>query len=123
MINTDTNQVIATVAVQTSPTAIAVSPDGKSVWVANSGSRTVQRIDTQSNTVVATVMVGTTPTALAVNGDSVWVANTGQRQCLAYQYGHQHGGGDHRRWGRRPARWRSVGTRCMSPTRTVIRFR
>ena len=77
VINTDSNQVIATVAVQTSPSAIAVSPDGKSVWVANSGSRTVQRIDTQSNTVVATVTVGTTPTALAVNGDSVWVANAG----------------------------------------------
>ena len=77
VIDTETNQVIATVPVQTSPSAIAVSPDGKSVWVANSGSRTVQRIDTQSNTVVATVTVGTTPTALAVTGDSVWVANAG----------------------------------------------
>ena len=75
--NTDTNQVIATIPVQTSPTAIAVSPDGKSVWVANSGSRTVQRIDPVSNTVVATVTVGTTPTALAVTSDSVWVANAG----------------------------------------------
>jgi YVTN family beta-propeller protein len=77
VIDTDTNQVIATIPVQSSPAAIAVSPDGQSVWVANSGSRTVQRIDPQSNTVVATVTVGTTPTALAVNGDSVWVANAG----------------------------------------------
>ena len=45
VINTDANQVIATIPVQTSPSAIAVSPDGKAVWVANSGSRSVQRID------------------------------------------------------------------------------
>ena len=77
VVNTDSNQVIATIPVQTSPSAIAVSPDGKSVWVANAGSRSVQRIDPVSNTVVATVTVGTTPTALAVNGDSVWVANAG----------------------------------------------
>ncbi len=77
VINTDTNQVIATIPVETSPSAIAVSPDGKAVWVANSGSKTVQRIDTQSNTVVARVTVGTTPTALAVTADSVWVANAG----------------------------------------------
>lgn len=77
VVNTATNQVVATIPVQTSPSAIAVSPDGNSVWVANSGSRTVQRIDTRSNTVTATVTVGTTPTALAVTGDSVWVANAG----------------------------------------------
>ena len=77
VVNTDTNQVMATVPVETSPSALAVSPDGKSVWVANSGSNSVQRIDTQSNTVVARVTVGTTPTALAVTDDSVWVANAG----------------------------------------------
>src|SRR5262249_18700427 len=44
VVNTDTNQVVATIPVQTSPTAIALSPDGNSVWVANSGSKTVQRI-------------------------------------------------------------------------------
>jgi len=77
VLNTDTNQVVASIPVQTSPAAVAVSPDGKSVWVANSGSKTVQRIESQSNTVVATVTVGTTPTALAVTGDSVWVANAG----------------------------------------------
>jgi len=77
VVNTDTNQVVATIQVQTSPSAIALSPDGNSVWVANSGSRTVQRIDTGSNTVSATVTVGTNPTALAVTGDSVWVANAG----------------------------------------------
>src|SRR6476469_540849 len=77
VLNTDTNQVVASIPVQTSPAAVGVSPDGESVWVANSGSKTVQRIESQSNTVVATVTVGTRPTALAVTGDSVWVANAG----------------------------------------------
>ena len=56
---------------------IALSPDGSTVYVANTTSGTVDVIDTSSNEVVATVAVGLDPVAIAVrpDGNEVWVAN------------------------------------------------
>jgi YVTN family beta-propeller protein len=45
------------VPVGTSPSGIAVTPDGAHVYVSNQGSNTVSVIDTASDTVVATVPV------------------------------------------------------------------
>jgi YVTN family beta-propeller protein len=45
------------------------------MWVANSGSNNVSKIDTATNTVIATVGVGMNPRALAFDGVYMWVAN------------------------------------------------
>lgn len=66
-----------TVDVGMGPSALAVTPDGEFVYVANSASASVSVIQTSNNTVVDTVDVGTSPFGVAVtpNGDFVYVAN------------------------------------------------
>ena len=63
MIDTATNTVIATIPVGSSPLGVAVTPDGRKVYVANSGSNNVFVIDTASNSVLAEVSVGIQPVA------------------------------------------------------------
>ncbi|MBI1815238.1 MAG: YncE family protein [Deltaproteobacteria bacterium] len=83
VIDTSTNTVTATIPVGSSPGALAVSPDGAQVYVANRGdgvspgSLTV--VSTASNSVIATVPVGINPagvTALS-DGSRVYVNNRG----------------------------------------------
>jgi YVTN family beta-propeller protein len=45
------------------------------MWVANSLSNTISRIDPDSLTVTATIEVGEGPAAVTVGGGAVWVAN------------------------------------------------
>src|SRR5437762_1723473 len=79
-----TLEVVATIPVGTRPFYMAATADA--VWVANSGSGTVSRIDPRSNTVVATIPVGSltdtlfgSPTAVATDGSAVWVAKSAER--------------------------------------------
>ncbi|MGB9939582.1 PGF-pre-PGF domain-containing protein [Methanosarcina sp.] len=76
VIDTATNNVTATVPVGQSPGGVAVTPDGKKVYVANSDP-TVSIIDTATNTVTATINVGNRPYGVAVNpaGTKVYVTN------------------------------------------------
>src|SRR5712671_3141612 len=64
VINTATNTVIATIPVGNLPFAVAVSPDGRKVYVtddtSNLHSDTMSVIDTATNTVTATIPVGVT---------------------------------------------------------------
>jgi YVTN family beta-propeller protein len=55
-----------------------VTPDGGTVYVANSNDSTVSVIATASNTVTATIPVGAGPAGLAVtpDGSTVYVANS-----------------------------------------------
>jgi len=83
-IKTATSTVVGSpITVGASPQLVAVSPDGKSVWVTNFGDAiaagTVSRINTANNTVVATTTVGVGPYGVAVSpdGSSVWVTNYG----------------------------------------------
>ncbi len=57
VIETTNNTIIKTVAVGSSPTGIAVTPDGVDVYVANQGSNSVSVVNTASNTVADTVPV------------------------------------------------------------------
>ena len=75
-----------TVPVGRTPTAIAIDPKGRKVYVANSASDTVSVIDiTQDNNgnvknkVIATIRVGNNPSAVAASANLVFVANTGGR--------------------------------------------
>ena len=69
-------KVITTIPVGALPSAVAVSPDGSSVYVTNFGSPfnqgasdTVSVIDTATNTVTATIPVGSNPHGVAVSPD------------------------------------------------------
>ena len=67
--------VARTIAVGEKPEHAAISPDGRRVYVSNSGSGTVSVIDAASGEVVTTVQVGKTPGAILVSHDgrSVYV--------------------------------------------------
>jgi len=55
VIDGDTHKVVATVRVGVSPAHMAVSLDGKWVYVANTGSNTVSVLNTRNNTVAKTI--------------------------------------------------------------------
>jgi YVTN family beta-propeller protein len=61
--------------VGTNPLGVAF--DGTNIWVANSGSGNVSKINVSTGTVVATVTVGTNPSGVAFDGTNIWVANNG----------------------------------------------
>lgn len=66
-------KVVATVTVGRSPKGVVTSPDGKYVYVANSGSATLSVVDTVSNKVVRTLAVAADPNALTINRDGEWL--------------------------------------------------
>jgi YVTN family beta-propeller protein len=77
IVDTVTNTV-ATVQVETTPfgatlTGIAVTPDGKYVYLSNQASNSVSVIDTVSNTIVKTISVEYSPAGLAVTPDGKYV--------------------------------------------------
>lgn len=69
---------MARVAVGRSPQAVAVTPDGSTIYVANRVTNDVTVIDAPSLTVRARVQVGSEPTALALrpDGQFVYVTNS-----------------------------------------------
>jgi YVTN family beta-propeller protein len=78
IIDTVTNMVVQTVQVETAPfgatlTGVAVTPDGKYVYVSNQASNSVAVIDTVSNTIVKTISVGASPAGVAVTPDGKYV--------------------------------------------------
>src|SRR5664280_1893628 len=60
-------------AVGTSP--IGVAFDGANIWVANSGSSTVTKLQANTGAVVGTFQVGAGPVGVAFDGANIWVAN------------------------------------------------
>jgi YVTN family beta-propeller protein len=78
VIDTATNTVTDTVPVGSFPKGIAVSPDGKKVYVTNSWNDNVSVIDTAINTVISTVPVGRFPEGIAINptGTRAYVTNS-----------------------------------------------
>jgi YVTN family beta-propeller protein len=77
IINTATGAVVATVSVGTTPTGVAITPNGSAVYVTNAGSNTVSIINTITRKVTATVSVGSGPNGVAItpNGAHAYVAN------------------------------------------------
>lgn len=77
VINED-NQTTA-IDVGDGPIGLAVTPDGGSVYIANSNDDTVSIIDTHTDTVIDTVTVDSSPWGIAVgaDGDYVYVTNSG----------------------------------------------
>ena len=86
----DTNPNVAgtqSISVGSSPSALAISADGKRLYVANTGSNSVSVIDTITNKRIdanpsifaVDIAVGSLPSALAISADGkrLYVANTG----------------------------------------------
>ncbi len=72
VIDTTTASVIATVPVGSSPSAVAVTPNGRFAYVTNLFSNTVSVISAASNTVVATVPLGISPGGIAITPNSAF---------------------------------------------------
>src|SRR5438105_8463134 len=78
-INTATNAVGAPISVGASPAGVAITPDGKTAYVANSGSNTVTPITLATNTAGSAIAVGSGPAWVAItpDGKTAYVANSG----------------------------------------------
>lgn len=77
VINLATFQRIKTITVGRSPQGVAVSPDGKFLYVANNGANTVSVVDTSTNVVKAGIPVGNSPRNIAVSpdGSKLYITN------------------------------------------------
>jgi YVTN family beta-propeller protein len=76
-IRTATNTVLAPITVGQDPRALAITPDGKTIYVTNYQSGTVTPILTATNTALAPIRVGGNPWAIAItpDGKTAYVAN------------------------------------------------
>ena len=97
VIDTTTNQVVATIPVGDNPRAVAVTPDSTRAYVANAGSQagldTVSVIDTNTNTAIGSpITVGDNPQGIAItpNGLRAYVANTNDDTVSVIDTGTNH---------------------------------
>jgi YVTN family beta-propeller protein/VCBS repeat-containing protein len=84
VIDTVNNVVLQTIPLLSSPTALAITPNGKRLYVTGSQAGRVWVIDTATNTVVRSIRVGAGPTGIAVSpsGSRVYVVN-GERGTVS----------------------------------------
>jgi YVTN family beta-propeller protein len=98
-IDPETDDVVETIGVGQSASAIAVGDGG--VWVAVPEEDRVKRIDAASNTVTDTVRVGGGPASVAIGARAVWVTSrrggtvtridpAGARATETIRLGHSH---------------------------------
>jgi len=84
VIDGGTEKVVATVRVGISPAQMAVSPDRRSVYIANTGSDTVSVLNTDDNTIARTIALpsGSAPVDVAVDpkGRYLYTANGGSNR-------------------------------------------
>jgi YVTN family beta-propeller protein len=69
VIDTEAGKVVATIPVVQGPHGMAITQDGRTVYVAGDGSSSLSVIDTATDKVVKTVEVGKTPNGLALTPD------------------------------------------------------
>lgn len=73
VIDTDTEQVLATVPVAAGPDGIVIAPGGRSVFVSGAGASTVSEIDAGTDRVTRGIEVGQGPQGLAMTTDGKWL--------------------------------------------------
>jgi gliding motility-associated-like protein len=78
VINTATYTVVSAIPIGVTAHGLAFTPDGKKIYVANTGSNTVSVINTATNSVSAIIPVGNFPNGISITpeGDMVYVVNT-----------------------------------------------
>jgi YVTN family beta-propeller protein len=82
VIDTDAGAVVATVPVAAGPHGMAITQDGRTVYVSGDGSSSVDVIDTATDKVVKTINVGKAPNGVALTPDD--------RVLLVTVYGEDH---------------------------------
>ena len=70
VIDTDAGKVVATVPVATGPHGMAITQDGRTLYVTGDGSSLLDVIDTATNKVVKTIDVGKAPNGIALTPDN-----------------------------------------------------
>ena len=70
VIDTDARNVIATVPVSAGPHGMAITDDGRTVYVSGDGSSSLNVIDTATDKVVKTIDVGKAPNGIALTPDN-----------------------------------------------------
>src|SRR5215468_11622755 len=76
VIDTDAGKVVATIPVAAGPHGMAITLDGRTVYVTGDGSSSVDVIDTTTDTVVKTIPVGKAPNGVALTPDNRWLLVT-----------------------------------------------
>ena len=79
VLDTGAGKIVATIPVAQGPHGMAITPDGRTVYVAGDGSSAVSVIDTATDKVVKTVEVGKSPNGLTLTPDG--------KQLLVTVYG------------------------------------
>jgi YVTN family beta-propeller protein len=79
VLNTQSENILAEIAIGSQPHFVCLSPDGKKAYVSNRASDNVSVIDTKSNLVHANISVGDEPHEMAItpDGKTLYVANAG----------------------------------------------
>ena len=79
VIDVASRQVIATIPVSSGPHGMAITPDGRFVYISSDGSSVVSVIDTSTDRVMGVIEVGSEPHGLAMtpDGRELWVAVKG----------------------------------------------
>lgn len=75
VLDTVRRSVLATVPLGAEPFALAITPEGDQIYVANFAADTVSVIDARDRREIATLNVGDGPSSVAIGGRSAYVAN------------------------------------------------
>lgn len=75
-IDAGTNRLVQTVPLRHAPTGLAITPDGRTVWVATAGDRAIRRIDTRAGGSVTRIEFPQAPDQAAFGDGAVWVTSS-----------------------------------------------
>jgi len=75
-IDAGSNQVTRRIPLPHAPTGLAITPDGRTVWVATAADRAVHRIDTGAGRVVKRIELPQAPDQAAYGDGAVWVTSS-----------------------------------------------
>jgi YVTN family beta-propeller protein len=75
-IDATSNQVDHRIPLPHAPTGLAITPDGRRVWVASAADTAINRIDTGAGRVVKRIELPQPPDQVAYGDDAVWVTST-----------------------------------------------
>ena len=75
-INAPTNRVVGSIPLGHAPTGLAITPDGRSVWVATAGDNAIQRMDTRAGRVVRRIELPQPPDQATYGDGAVWVTSS-----------------------------------------------
>jgi YVTN family beta-propeller protein len=84
VLDTSSNRMLRTIPVPLGPHGLAMTPDGRKVYVSSDGASTVSVIDTATDRVMGRIEVGPTPHGLAISRDGrqVLVSAFGMNQAI-----------------------------------------